>query len=79
MGLAGPGGGDAVVANSAFPETMREGDGSGLTLDEGNEPRLATVTMLALAADISTSGVSRIGAVEGVCESSSVGWVANFR
>jgi hypothetical protein len=78
IGLVGPDEGDEV-ANSAFPDTMREGDGSGLTLVEGIDPCFATMTWLIWGAAISGSGVSIMGAVEGVWESSSVGKVASLR
>ena len=80
MGVDGPDEG-VVTESSALPENIRDGEGSGLLLNGGIDPRLVRVIWLALGADTSASAVSTevIGAAEGVCERSSVGWVASLR
>jgi hypothetical protein len=45
IGLVGQTETDGVaVANSAFPETIREGDGNGLVLAKDKDPRFAMMT-----------------------------------
>ena len=80
MGVIMPGDG-IVTENSALPDIMREGEGSGAVLEDGRVPRLAKVIWLILGEVISASTDSTdvMGAADGVCESSSVGCVASLR
>jgi hypothetical protein len=70
-----------VTESSAFPDTIRDGEGSGLLLDVGSDPRLVRVMWLIRGAEASLSAVwtDVIGAVEGVWDNSSVACVANFK
>ena len=81
MGVDGPGE-VLVTESSALPDTMREGDGSGLTLVVGTDPRFINVIWFwPILKEVSPSADSTVvmAAAAGVCDSSSVGCVASFR
>jgi hypothetical protein len=69
--------------SSALPETIRDGEGSGLVLIAGTDPRCVSVIWFVpiLNAEMSApaDSTSVMGAADGVCERSSVGCVASLR